>query len=249
MARFTGLSLPSCQPFVIYTDEMPGSGPLNSINDDDSDGVLNDDDNCPGAFNSDQADADGDGVGDLCEPTVIKAEDTVTVQGRVWAQPDLFLNLSWDAINAVCPEGVCRNDAVLNGWDVSGWTWASDADLCELFNSYLSIRNLDVATCPTMEVMPYLCFECTEIFDAIFERDGWRPTPIEAFEAGEGHRVLEGWSSIGRRVVDNLSCNIPGLIDTGMISERGPNVSLFQNVAYYNCTSVALYNGGSWFYK
>lgn len=34
----------------------------------DNDGVLDDSDNCPQAPNPDQADADGDGVGDVCEP-------------------------------------------------------------------------------------------------------------------------------------------------------------------------------------
>lgn len=36
-------------------------------NDNDSDGILNDADNCPDDANSDQADADGDGIGDVCD--------------------------------------------------------------------------------------------------------------------------------------------------------------------------------------
>lgn len=36
--------------------------------DDDGDGVLNAIDNCPGVFNPDQADRDGDGTGDACDP-------------------------------------------------------------------------------------------------------------------------------------------------------------------------------------
>src|ERR1700689_5156904 len=36
--------------------------------DDDNDGCANTADNCPGIANSDQADGDGDGVGDVCDP-------------------------------------------------------------------------------------------------------------------------------------------------------------------------------------
>jgi len=35
----------------------------------DNDGIVNDEDNCPGTYNPDQADADGDGVGNVCEST------------------------------------------------------------------------------------------------------------------------------------------------------------------------------------
>lgn len=37
--------------------------------DHDGDGVIDRDDNCPDVANADQADADGDGIGDLCDPT------------------------------------------------------------------------------------------------------------------------------------------------------------------------------------
>ena len=38
--------------------------------DDDSDGVGNDNDNCPLAANSDQSDVDGDTVGDACDTAI-----------------------------------------------------------------------------------------------------------------------------------------------------------------------------------
>jgi hypothetical protein len=50
--------------------------------------------------------------------------DTVTADGKEWAQVDLFLNLSWYDINAVCPEGVCSDGGMLNGYDMTGWLWA-----------------------------------------------------------------------------------------------------------------------------
>ena len=36
--------------------------------DSDKDGIKNNDDNCPGTPNPDQADSDGDGFGDACDP-------------------------------------------------------------------------------------------------------------------------------------------------------------------------------------
>lgn len=67
--------------------------------------------------------------------------DTVNVSGRYWAQVDLFTDLTWDEINAVCPGGAC-NGGTLNGYLMEGWTWASRDDLHELFNYYIGSDEL-----------------------------------------------------------------------------------------------------------
>jgi hypothetical protein len=58
-------------------------------------------------------------------PVFKEASNVVTVDGKEWLQPLLFLNLSWADINAVCPNqtGVCTG--VLKGYDMDDWTWAS----------------------------------------------------------------------------------------------------------------------------
>lgn len=66
--------------------------------------------------------------------------DSIMVDGREWAQVDLFTNLTWEEINAVCPEGVCAG--ILKGFDLTGWTWASVDDANALFNYYIGSQEL-----------------------------------------------------------------------------------------------------------
>jgi hypothetical protein len=94
-------------------------------------------------------------------------QDIITVDGKEWLQPYLFTNLSWNDINAICPEGVCAG--LLNGYDMSGWTWASIDDANALFNHYIGSDELGPGPDgPTV-------IECTAVDD--FFRDGWRPLP------------------------------------------------------------------------
>ena len=72
----------------------------------------------------------------------ITGADVVQVDGKYWAQVDLFTGLSWNDINTVCPGGICGS-GTLNGFVMSGWTWASISDLTDLFNGY--IGNVELA--------------------------------------------------------------------------------------------------------
>ncbi len=94
--------------------------------DDDNDGVNDFDDVCP------LVGPNLDGFGCPGKPIT----DTVNANGKVWAQTNLFTNLSWNDISAVCPAGVCNNSAMLNGFNMDGWMWADVEVAVELFNSY-----------------------------------------------------------------------------------------------------------------
>jgi len=63
----------------------------------------------------------------------LTSSDIITIDGKDWAQPVLFSNLSWNDVNAVCLGGIC-GPTLLNGYDVSGWTWATVTDIDVLFN-------------------------------------------------------------------------------------------------------------------
>jgi len=67
---------------------------------------------------------------------------TVTVSGRILAQVGLFVDLSWDEVNAACPEQVCSGK--LDGYDMAGWTWASILDVNDFLNLYLNTPQLGV---------------------------------------------------------------------------------------------------------
>jgi len=141
-------------------------------------------------------DPDGDGLDNDVDPCPVNPTnpcapitDTVTVNGRVWAQVDLFTNLSWRQINDVCPAGICKKGGILNGYDMGGWTWASIDDFnamfnTYLFNAYLSTRN---ALGPGFDRIDQI----SSFWAPSFFASGWRPTQIDT-----------GWRSIYGRTRD-----------------------------------------------
>ena len=68
--------------------------------------------------------------------TPITGNDIVTADGKEWAQPDLFTSISWNQMNTACPFGACKAGAILNGKDLTGWTWAGFGDVAALYNSF-----------------------------------------------------------------------------------------------------------------
>ena len=112
--------------------------------------------------------------------------DTVTVGGKEWAQPDLFSGITGQQVAARCPEGICGENTVLNGWSMDGWQWASVDDVNTLFNTFLSGYSLGPG--PDRVQVPWDTYLLESIFEA-----GFRPT---LFDEGI-HRFLVGLTSDG----------------------------------------------------
>lgn len=118
---------------IVADPDTDGDGNADRLDeDDDNDGVLDVNDICPLLPEV-----------DCPEPIT----DTVVVEGREWAQVDLFTGLSWSDIADACPpppdfRSLCLPGAVLNGKDMTGWRWASAYEFNSLVNFYIGARAL-----------------------------------------------------------------------------------------------------------
>lgn len=139
LAQFeTGYLMPIFKDVGIDTD---GDGIRNELDDDDdNDGLLDVDDPCPR------------------NPELACSVENIVANGKIWLQPDLFANLSWEDIDAACPAGICEGS--LNGQDLNGWNWASFGEVSALLSSY-GPWDGSIEHCPS--------------FDSFFY-DGWRKT-------------------------------------------------------------------------
>ena len=96
-------------------------------------------------------------------------EEIITADGKEWAQVDIFSGLSWKDINAVCSADTGACSGVLNGYDITGWTWASVDEVNALFNFYIGSAVLGPG--PDLFVGQWDSTWAQTIFD-----NGWRPT-------------------------------------------------------------------------
>jgi hypothetical protein len=107
------------------------------------------------------------------EAIAVPITDTISVDGKEWAQVDLLVGLFEDDMSAVCPVGFC-GIGKLNGFDMQGWTRASVEDMYGLFNYYIGADILGSAQSGYADA--------NTPWAPTFFSDGWRPTKNSAFD-------------------------------------------------------------------
>ncbi|NAS31796.1 T9SS type A sorting domain-containing protein [Flavobacteriaceae bacterium R38] len=136
-----------------------GSFTIDPNDDNDGDGVLNDVDNCPNTPNPDQADADGNGIGDVCQDTDFDGVIDINDNCPNTPNPDQA-DADGDGMGDVCQDtdgdGVidiednCPDNANPDQADTDG---DGIGDVCD--NGFLAQDNLTVETvsesCPGLE--------------------------------------------------------------------------------------------------
>ncbi len=159
--------------------------------------------------------------------------DTISVAGREWAQVDLFADLSWSDINTTCPAGICSG--VLNGFDMTGWMWASVEDLNSLFNHYIGFEALGPGPDTYGEGK-------NSAWAPAFFNDGWRPN--NPFGEREFSRALFG-PLRDRITVQGGEAAAPG----GIADVNPTALSMVDLASTEGKVSLELKAGGSWFYR
>ncbi|MCB1697718.1 MAG: hypothetical protein KDI34_15935 [Halioglobus sp.] len=175
------------------------------------------------------------------QPIFVPAGDIIPVNGKEWLQPDLFIGLTWEEIDAVCPNGVCNG--VLAGRDVTGWTWASIEDVAALFNYYIGrpVFVGDVDGFPGFE-------EADSAWAPAFFNTGWRPI-------SDGPGPVEGVHGMTRSIAytdqnDATVIYAAGItnLPTGFVGEGGiGDYVLARSLGY--TTTLFPSPTGAWFFR
>ncbi|CAA0102261.1 Uncharacterised protein [Halioglobus japonicus] len=173
-----------------------------------------------------------DGV--FAEP--ITAADIVTVNGREWAQPDLFLWEPWRSINETCPNQICSGVLTMNSgksFDMDGWIWASVDDVMDLFNTYGVSPALDGSDRRN---------EWGSSWAPAFFADGWRRT-VASFSYDSIEGLVGGAQCEHPTVGIEFPCN-PGVVDRyspSSMDEMGNGIWIAFDRSYYTI--------GAWMYR
>jgi hypothetical protein len=109
--------------------------------DDDNDTVLDVDDSCPLRPTPEQGLPINSLGCPFAPPTGAEVLQDPLDPTREWAQVDLFAGLTWNQINAECSP-VCAGAVDLNGYDMSGWAWATNEEIAAVWDNIIEHVNV-----------------------------------------------------------------------------------------------------------
>lgn len=100
----------------------------------------------------------------------------VDAQGRQWRQLDLTCGLSWNQVAAICPtDGVTRCTGTINNQSVSGWIWATRAQVQQLL-AEMGAQTSDCSSGSAATGSVFSYFNSTTNFDLLSVAHGWTAT-------------------------------------------------------------------------
>lgn len=149
--------------------------------------------------------------------------DTVIVDGKEWAQVEFFAPALWADINAVCPGGACTNGGTLQGYDMTGWTWATINDVNSLFNHYIGS--------PELGPGPDEYFGSPSDFAFTFFTDGWNAVYGD-----------QGFGPTTSGLVQDSSTTIAFM---NFVEDLGFSIANTNT----DIDDPAIYSWGGWFYR
>ena len=166
---------------------------------------------------------------------------SIVVNNREWLQPDTFaVNgelgavLTWDDFHAVCPNGLCPVGAMLEGVELTGWTWATADDVNALFNHYIGRQELGPGPDGYSEVdAPWV---------RAMEIDGWRAAFDGELTGGFVRFGTAAWTSSPAGANDAYFADI----DEESNAFEGPYTS---SATTAWSRSKTLPGFGAWFYR
>jgi len=145
---------------TLYNVRAVRGGLCGDDGDNDGDTLCNDADNCPDAFNPDQADEDEDGTGDACETTLIQLTSFTVAPGSkktvvTWATSSEIANEGFNLYRAEAAEGeyikINKSRIPSQGTPTQGWLYEFvDSNVKNRTKYYYKLEDIDINGKATM---------------------------------------------------------------------------------------------------
>jgi large repetitive protein len=155
--------------------------------------------------------------------TIAAAQGVDDGHGKQWRQLTDTVGVSWNEVAEVCPrDGISACSGAAGGHDLTGWVWATDSEVIELFSNYAP----DILTSPNVQGQQYF-FAASAFFSS------FRPT-FSFFITYQTGQFVAGWTA---------STDAAGLPVAGGVSAGTTPVSITGSFGVAAVTDPAAVDG------